>query len=225
MINKVLIVEDDSEVQDLLVNYLQLYGLKENKILMASDPVEGLEIFKNEKNLISLVICDYYMPKSNGAELCEIIKRNQPHTPILLQTGDLNINKKSLKSVDSILHKPYEYETFVNIIEDLCTEPPEFTFLEQEKRILNIDNEGMSVKFLSSNKFSHGLVLNRSENGCKIAMKPTTDIKEKAILETRTTTYCFNDNSSKVDDMLKYEVVWFQLLDLDICIVGLKLIL
>lgn len=224
MINKILVIEDDKDMQELVVNFLSLYGVKESKVLLATDPIEGLDLFKNQKEDISLVICDYYMPKSNGAELCEIIKKNQPHTPIVLQTGDLNIHLKDIKYVDSVLHKPYQYETLVSVIEDLCEKPPEFEFKDQEKRILNIDNQGMSIKFMSSLKFAHGLVLNKSENGCKVAMKPTTDIKEKAIIESRSTTYHFDDNTSEVEDMKKYEIVWFQLLDLDICIVGLKLI-
>ena len=224
MINNVLIIEDDKDMQDLVVSFLTLYGLKENRILLASDPIEGLEIFRNRKDEISLVICDYYMPKSNGAELCEILKKNQSHTPIILQTGDLNIQLKDIKFVDSVLHKPYKYESLVSVMEDLCAKPPIFDFKEQEIRISNIDNMGMSVKFLLSKRNGHGLVLDKSDSGYKIAMKPSADIMENAIIETRATAFNFDDNSSTVNEMKKFEIVWFQLLSLDVCIVGLKLI-
>ena len=81
-------------------------------------------------------------------------------------------------------------------------------FSKQEERVSNIDNQGMSVKFLSSMKNAHGLVLNKSESGYKIAMKPTTDIKEKAIIESFAKTFNkikrINENELTEDLTLQY---------------------
>jgi CheY-like chemotaxis protein len=225
MINKILIIEDDVDMQEMLVSFLTLYGMKKNRILLASDPIQGLDLFKSNKEEISIVVCDYYMPKSNGAELCEIIKKNQAHTPIILQTGDINIQLKDNKYVDSVLHKPYTYEALIDVIEDLCAEPPEFDFKKQEERLASIDNLGMFLKFKSSQKNAHCLVLDKSDGGYKIVMKPTVCIKEKEVVEVRTTTLNFDDHSCFVDQIKKYEIVWYKLLSLDVCVVGLKLVL
>ena len=218
----VLIVDDDKDIQDLVVSYLNLYGIDNSQILMASDPLEGLDIFRNHKDTISLVICDYYMPKSNGAELCEILKRNQPHIPIILQTGDLNIKCKDVKFVDYVLHKPYEYENLVKSIDECLSTPPIFNFDKKEERLANIDSMGISVKFLNSNKSGHGLVIDKSKSGFKVAMKPSKDIIENALVETTTTHYNFDNNTSVVDDIQKYKIVWYKVLSIDICLVGMK---
>ena len=91
MINNVLIVDDDEAIVDMVKDFLNLYGVRNDQIFTTSDPIEGLEIFRLRKDTISMLIIDYYMPKSNGDELCEILKKNQPDLCVILQTGDTNI--------------------------------------------------------------------------------------------------------------------------------------
>ena len=58
---KILVVEDDNQIQELIVEFLSSQGYK---VDMANDGVEGYEKFKKDK--YDLVILDVMMPKLNG---------------------------------------------------------------------------------------------------------------------------------------------------------------
>lgn len=119
MRDKILIIDDDREIVDLLHSYLTLYGIPNQNILKAYDPVIGLNTFNENQHSIISVICDYYMPKASGAELCEIIKKNQPSTFLIIQSGDKEIKQENLNYVDAVIHKPFPYKKFEIILKQV----------------------------------------------------------------------------------------------------------
>lgn len=222
MLKKVLIIEDDLEMLDTVTSFLDMYGLSDNNILRASDPIEGLEIFKQKREEITLIICDYYMPISNGAEFCELLKKNKPNLGIVLQTGDSNIRLKDLQDVDQVLHKPYSYNAFKKVLDEICSDAPKFDFGKYEKRISNGKHQCSMINFLSTNTNMHALILDESVSGCKLVMKPTINIQEGAVLEYKPASFNLEENHYEVDKVKKAKIVWFKLLSLDVCVVGLN---
>ena len=66
---KVLVVEDDLEIQ-ALINY---YFTKEGyKVTVASDGLEGLKYLKKEKH--ELIILDLMLPNLDGTNFTKIVK-------------------------------------------------------------------------------------------------------------------------------------------------------
>lgn len=79
---KILIVEDEKRVADLLKA-----GLEENgyQTMVAYDGVMGLRLFRN--NSFQLVISDIVLPGLDGFELCREIRKVDERVPILMLTA------------------------------------------------------------------------------------------------------------------------------------------
>lgn len=74
MEKKILIVDDEVHIRALLEQTLEDLEDEGVKLLLAQDGEEGLQYIKEEKP--DLVLLDIMMPKINGYEICEQIKRD-----------------------------------------------------------------------------------------------------------------------------------------------------
>src|SRR5947207_1609170 len=81
---KILIIEDESDVADLLEMSLHKAGFK---TLAAADGAIGLQ--KARDNRPDFVILDLMLPKMSGLEVCRILKGDAAtsHIPILMLTA------------------------------------------------------------------------------------------------------------------------------------------
>lgn len=79
---KVLVIEDEKRVADLLK-----IGLEENgyQVLVAYDGEMGWRLFQS--NDFQLIISDIILPKLNGFELCQKIRKADEEIPILMLTA------------------------------------------------------------------------------------------------------------------------------------------
>lgn len=79
---KILIVEDEKRVADLLKA-----GLEENgyDTMVAYDGAMGLRLFRS--NAFQLVISDVILPKLDGFELCKEIRKLDERIPVLMLTA------------------------------------------------------------------------------------------------------------------------------------------
>lgn len=94
---RILVVEDDLDIQELLRNFLQEAGYD---IVLANDGVEALSIFSAAR--FDLVLLDVMLPKIDGFAVCELI-RKQSKVPIIILTA--------LNSEDE--HKTIPYQNLV----------------------------------------------------------------------------------------------------------------
>ncbi|MGB9876940.1 MAG: response regulator transcription factor [bacterium] len=78
---KILVVDDDKDIVEILSLYLQREGYE---VVPAYDGVEALRLFHKEKPL--LVILDIMLPKMDGWEVCKIL-RERFDVPILMLTA------------------------------------------------------------------------------------------------------------------------------------------
>ncbi len=79
---KILVVEDESPVRDILALYLSEEG---HIVETAGDGVAGLERFHASHP--NIVLTDRNMPRMNGDQLAAAIKEVAPNTPIVMVTG------------------------------------------------------------------------------------------------------------------------------------------
>ncbi|HWZ45999.1 MAG TPA: sigma-54 dependent transcriptional regulator [Candidatus Saccharimonadales bacterium] len=77
-----LAIDDEPQVLELIAAALDQKGLH---ILTASDPLEGLKIFLEERPRI--VLCDLLMPHMNGMQVLEKIVAVDPGTEVILMTA------------------------------------------------------------------------------------------------------------------------------------------
>ena len=77
-------VEDDEIVLDITSMALSMLGFK---VLTARDGVEAVEVFRQHQEEIRLVLTDFAMPRMNGLETLNALRRIAPGIPVILASG------------------------------------------------------------------------------------------------------------------------------------------
>lgn len=85
---KVLVVDDDRAIADLVEIHLVCDGYK---VFKANSAKEGLEIFEREE--LQLLILDIMMPEMSGMEMVEIIRQTSNVPIIMLSAKSADIDK------------------------------------------------------------------------------------------------------------------------------------
>lgn len=104
---KILVIEDEKRVADLLK-----IGLEENgyQVLVAYDGEMGWRLFQS--NDFQLIISDIILPKLNGFELCQKIRKADEDIPILMLTA-LGTADDKLEGfdvgADDYMVKPFDF--------------------------------------------------------------------------------------------------------------------
>ena len=115
----VLIVEDDSNVSDMMKHYLERVT---DKVFIASNGKEGYELFLKQKP--EIVISDIIMPIMNGLEMCAKIRKESNTTQLIIFTGFTD-KEKMINAIDAgvnhFLFKPFELKIFVATLEQSAT--------------------------------------------------------------------------------------------------------
>ena len=103
----ILVTEDDASIRTLLRVVLESFGYC---VVTAVDGEDALEKFMEKRDEIQLVILDMIMPKKNGKEVSEAIRKVRPQTKILFMSGYtmdiIKTNELTEAGVDFI-HKPF----------------------------------------------------------------------------------------------------------------------
>jgi len=113
IMQKILVVEDDLDIQELLKNFLQEVGYE---IILASDGVEALSVFSAAQ--FDLVLLDVMLPKIDGFAVCEFI-RKQSQVPIIMLTA-LSGEEEQIRGldlqVDDYITKPFSMPILIRKI-------------------------------------------------------------------------------------------------------------
>ena len=72
---KLLIVDDNAQITDILANYAAKEGWS---ALVAADGEAALRLFKDNEADIMMILLDVMMPKKDGFEVCREISRSLP---------------------------------------------------------------------------------------------------------------------------------------------------
>ena len=136
---KILIVEDELDIQELLGAYLRDAGYQ---TAAAGDGVEALALFGSQP--FDLVLLDVMLPKIDGFGVCELIRR-QSQVPILMLTA-LDGEEQQLKgfglNIDDYVTKPFSIPVLLEkirvILRRRAGEPQE-SCLRYRDLVLNPD--------------------------------------------------------------------------------------
>jgi DNA-binding NtrC family response regulator len=111
---KVLIVDDESAICDLLKTYLEKLGFQ---ALIATNGEQALEILREEEPAIMTL--DIRMPGLNGYEVLQKVKRRHPELFIIVVTGiDVPNMEEMLEhsGAHAILRKPIDLQQLSDAI-------------------------------------------------------------------------------------------------------------
>ena len=114
--SRILIIEDEAAIRRVLVKILS----EENQgyeVFEAEDGLAGMEIIKKED--FDLVLCDIKMPKMDGVEVLEAVKKIKPEIPMVMISGhgdlDTAVNTMRLGAFDYI-SKPPDLNRLLNTV-------------------------------------------------------------------------------------------------------------
>lgn len=111
---KILVVEDDSSIQELLVEFLSSQGYS---VDFSSDGVDGIQKFK--KGEYDLVILDIMMPNLDGYGVCKMIRQTSK-VPIIFLTalgGEDDELKGFEMECDDYITKPFSFNLLIKRVE------------------------------------------------------------------------------------------------------------
>ena len=114
--SKILIIEDEAAIRRVLVKILSEES-DAYKVEEAEDGLAGIE--KIKKDDFDLVLCDIKMPKMDGVEVLEAVKKLKPEIPMVMISGhgdlDTAVNTMRLGAFDYI-SKPPDLNRLLNTV-------------------------------------------------------------------------------------------------------------
>ena len=107
MNNKILIVEDEKDIRDLIIYSLEGKGYQ---TISTDDGEKAIKMLKENKP--DLVILDWMLPSVSGLEICRSIRRdiNTKNIPIIMLTAKITEEDKVLgldSGADDYITKPF----------------------------------------------------------------------------------------------------------------------
>jgi two-component system cell cycle sensor histidine kinase/response regulator CckA len=113
---KILLVEDDDMLRKLTQTVLKNLGFD---VVSARDGTEALEVFGQHQEEIQFVLCDLTMPRMDGWQTLEALRKISPEIKIILTSGYNEAQAMAgdhLALPDAFLGKPYERDELIQAI-------------------------------------------------------------------------------------------------------------
>ncbi|MCC0684144.1 response regulator transcription factor [Clostridioides sp. ZZV15-6383] len=147
MSKRILVIEDDIDIQNIIKTFLENAGYT---IITANDGLDGIEKFKKQQ--FDLILLDILMPKIDGFVVCEMI-RNESNIPIIILTA-LDEETDQVKGfelkVDDYITKPFSTIVLLKRVEAVLRRIGDKEENHEDRKFLlyrdiNIDVEGYKV--------------------------------------------------------------------------------
>ena len=113
---KILIVEDNEDIRSALRMVLELENFE---CMEAENGIEALTVLKNS-SLPELILLDMLMPKMNGWEFVDEIKKDatQPiaNIPIVAVTATTEKVQRTPGEIQAVIRKPLEVDDLLRVV-------------------------------------------------------------------------------------------------------------
>ncbi|MDF1591939.1 MAG: response regulator [Desulfobacterales bacterium] len=119
----ILLVDDEEFVLKVNIEILQSFGYS---VLAAKGGDEAIKIFRENKNIIDLIVLDMILPGMSGGEVFDKIKEINPDVKVLLSSGysiDGQAEKILERGCDGFIQKPYKLKDLSLKIRTLLDKP------------------------------------------------------------------------------------------------------
>lgn len=137
MVKRILIVDDDRDILNLMKLKLKNYGYT---IFTESSPVEALNRIKDEH--FDLILVDQLMPELSGLEFIDRLKERDIKTPVILMTAYGSLEDAVLAMKKGAFHyitKPINFEELKIIIDQALEVSDLKKELNELKSLLSTD--------------------------------------------------------------------------------------
>ncbi|MDZ7992776.1 MAG: response regulator [Nostoc sp. EfeVER01] len=103
----ILVVDDEAAIQEITTTSLEAHNYK---ILVASDGIEAIALYAQNRDKISAVLMDIMLPSLDGLTAMRTLQKINPQVRIIASSGLMSDNKLSAVAaigVNTFLSKPY----------------------------------------------------------------------------------------------------------------------
>lgn len=145
MNSSILVVEDDSSIQELIVEFLTSEGYTVDS---ANDGLEGIQKFKQGN--YDLVILDVMMPNLDGYSVCKMLRKSS-NVPIIFLTA-LNDETDQVKGFelecDDYITKPFSFNLLIKRVEAILrrsSKPNNGNFMAFEDLKLDLNTYSANI--------------------------------------------------------------------------------
>ena len=117
----ILVIDDNASVLNMIRMGLEDEGYN---VQTASNPQEGIEMFRDQSRNISLVLLDFCMPVMNGDRVFDCLRKIDPEVPVMLITGfceDIQAAKQLRNDVRGYLLKPFHLGDLIGKVREIVS--------------------------------------------------------------------------------------------------------
>jgi len=119
MKKNILVIDDEKYIVLILKELLTVEGYN---VITAGDGQAGIDKLFSLPTP-DLVIVDYNMPRANGKQVIELMRKHTQHvnTPVILSTGSDCVfsDFPDKKDYQVLIQKPFDLDEMVNVVEKL----------------------------------------------------------------------------------------------------------
>jgi two-component system OmpR family response regulator len=138
-------IEDDLELAEILISYLEQYNIKITNYDSPELAISALRLKKYD-----LIILDLSLPEIDGIEVCKMIRKDYD-TPIIISSARSNLGDKIAcfsVGADDFMPKPYDTQELIFRIKSIlrrCNFNVSKKEEESKKTIFTLDEEKMEI--------------------------------------------------------------------------------
>jgi len=125
---KILIIEDDNDVRDILKGMLYTFGIQ--NIFEAANGNEALEFIDDNNTEIDVIFCDWNLPMVSGLEILKKVRSSGNKTPFIMITvrKDLDSVTEAKKlGATAYISKPFSMKEIKSKLQLAIGETPSQT--------------------------------------------------------------------------------------------------
>ncbi|MDO5416060.1 MAG: response regulator transcription factor [Lachnospiraceae bacterium] len=154
---RILVVDDEKEIADLIEIYLVSDGYK---VLKANNAEEGLAVLEKEE--VHLVLLDIMMPGMNGLEMCKKIRETNNIPIIMLSAKSTDLDKilGLGTGADDYVTKPFNP---LELTARVKSQLRRYTQLNPNSSVHSTGKNEITIKGLTINKDNHKVMVDGEE--------------------------------------------------------------
>ena len=154
---KILVVDDDQEIADLIEIYLVSDGYK---VLKADNAEAGLALLEKEE--VHLVLLDIMMPGMDGLEMCKRIRETNNIPIIMLSARSTDLDKilGLGTGADDYVTKPFNP---LELTARVKSQLRRYTQLNPNSSVHEVGKNEISIKEMTINKDNHKVTVEGEE--------------------------------------------------------------
>jgi signal transduction histidine kinase/CheY-like chemotaxis protein len=115
----VLVIDDEKDVAMMAKDLLEIEG---HTVITESNPIQGIEVYKQKQAEIGVVLLDWTMPEMSGKEVAEALVAINANVKIIIATGysaDDIKSKMDIAKVSGFLQKPYTLKALLSALQNM----------------------------------------------------------------------------------------------------------